>query len=112
MSARELLASATPRPWSLYKGVDTRNSAVPKTVRAAVAGAWRFVAQANKPDGADAALIVAAVNEYEALLEIAETARTVRDRIGPVRDEWDHTDELEALDEALDRLDTLRAAIG
>ena len=82
MSARDLLANATPLPWA-----------------ADLAGTIRMDARGSVYiDTADAALIVAAVNEYGPLLDIADAARAFEAEhfASPLRD-------------ALARLDTIRS---
>jgi hypothetical protein len=61
VNGRDLLAAATPRPWYASSVVAKR---IPGGNLVEVAC-----------EGANAALIVAAVNEYEALLDIAEFVR-------------------------------------
>lgn len=65
---RKLIEAATPGPWSLDE-YDNRK----------VTGSVYFLASMAGPaehQPADAALIVAAVNDYAALLEIAEAAQS------------------------------------
>lgn len=101
---------ATPRPWHLgERGVN----AAPAASRITSAPDRKFGHQVamtyssgTNPNGvADAALIVAAVNSFDAFRDLEAAAREVRDCIGPIRDEWNNTDELDALDAALARLD-------
>jgi len=122
MSVRDLLAAATPRPWAVT-GNDNRYGSVASTVPAAVeafCARWpdhgrgdiaayggALIGESIQP--ADHALIVAAVNEYEALLDIAEAAAghlTYHEGDDP--DNRSRTGNKVA--DALARLDTLRDA--
>ena len=88
MNARELLAKGSPRPWRT--------------------GGFIYWGGPEEQADADDALLVRAVNEYEALLDIAEAARAFLDNVSgwnPNDGSWRYEDALEA---ALARLDALR----
>jgi hypothetical protein len=87
VSARDLLAGATPRPWRL---------SAQSSIDSASRPAWS-IADAGDPDRA---LIVAAVNEYEALLDLEECWRAFL---------ADDQIETTALEGHLARLDAVRS---
>jgi hypothetical protein len=95
---RDLLAAATPRPWEPdgSTAVSWERDIVQETSGAAIA---QHVATDN------AALIVAAVNEYEALLDLVTAATRIQaDPHGTISDK-----NIDLLNAALARLDALRA---
>lgn len=126
-TGRERLEAATPRPWRLdggsasraliYGGIKPGRS---RTLVCEIDTSWESDVAAAEAV-ADAELIVCAVNEYEALLEIAEAAAKIADgreseaaresyRAGLGVSEWRAmlTRNEDALFEALARLDGVR----
>lgn len=97
--SRELLANATPRPWTHSYGSMTE--------------VWGHVFSGGVTyDEADAHLIVAAVNEYEALLGIATLADNwmrmgASDNPAPIRSLGEIAIDFK---NALARLDAIRSA--
>jgi hypothetical protein len=90
MNARDLLAAATPRPWATTEN-DNRFGSVASTNPAAIAAfcarwpkhgpedveAYGGALVGESIQAADRALIVAAVNEYEALLAVEAHLRSL-----------------------------------
>jgi hypothetical protein len=72
--SRDLLAAATPRPWVLFYD-PAEGHGVEAIFDSAVVAACDKVTNAKN----DAALIVAAVNEYAPLLEVEASLRAVAD---------------------------------
>jgi len=114
VSARDLLANATPRPWW---GEDVRRG----ELRAPqVNGSGLLLAEVVHGTISDLALIVAAVNEYETLLDIAEAVRPVGNAYGcfagctgalpgaPAEGSG-HTSSCASLRDSLARLDAIRS---
>lgn len=101
---RDLLAAATPRPWVHRDGEIT--------AVLADGSAYHDVAEyvGDQAGEKDAALIVAAVNEYEPLLDIAEYAGH-RSNCGSYKSLSDHVyGKCDCgLDDALARLDAVRS---
>ena len=72
--SRDLLRQATPRPWVVER--DSHSGSYDYPTDEDCDWPWRIAGVANLAEEecseADAALIVQAVNEYEALLDVAE----------------------------------------
>lgn len=101
MTPRDLLAGATPRPWTdVFIGMV---SAMPESFGSGTT--WN-VTVAKDTSFEDKMLIVAAVNEYEALLDIAEAAAGVQD----ARD-WPQPQEFGPFVQRLDRVKDMLARL-
>lgn len=102
MSTRDLLAAATPRPWKWH------NYSTGKRMFLDATGSFtKHVLKITWPEllsDGDAKLIVAAVNEYEALLDIEAYVRAsgISFHLG--------TSSEVAVGDALARLDVVRSA--
>lgn len=111
MSGRDLLASATPRPWPEAVQAVYDDDSGPWSIEGVIdTGGYDGWFQGGVETGPDAALIVAAVNEYEALLDIAEAVEGFRLSLLRGSPRWLDTTAGIALDAALARLDSVRSA--
>lgn len=88
MTTHELLTAATPRPWKLDDGSASRaliygavKEHIARTLVCEIDTSWESDAAAAEAN-ADAQLIVRAVNEHQALLEVEASLRAVVDFIG------------------------------
>jgi hypothetical protein len=105
VNARELLAAATPRPWH----VENDHALGPDVMAedGTVIAVDIESGESKRTDLANAELIVRAVNEYEALLTIADAARYVQ-TIWDKSPTASRTSEELQLDDALAKLDEVR----
>lgn len=119
MSARDLLAAATPRPWSVEHFTTANITGDGGNIYVAEIDCSHESGDAAAQAHADADLIVATVNEYEAHDALAEEARRMAGRARGAADvlrgipafmaQWSTFDDIARnLERELDRLDAVR----
>ncbi len=109
MNRRALLEDATPRPWQAVPSGEGSFVIDPGVV---ISGGYDGWFEGGIDSATDAALIVAAVNEYEVLLDVATAAERVEHAHNALSDPEHHEGRCERCRASLDsRVEKLRSEL-